>query len=249
MSSAHDEEVPMAKLTIGDKAQRVLKLLYGLRDRRVAEALALYGFTEADRDQGWVLLQSLAQGKLLAHASTMNPKLYEQLDDWENRWYPIASASLKARFPKAHAWLFLNLQQTSGLETVISVGTLVERIEKLADAAGDEGPKAKALLEQRGLNAATLNEAKALLAKVKVTAEPNALATAVTPEQQAQSEAALWAWYLEWSEIARVVIRDKRLLRELGFQPVKRAKTNDAQTEDDDEDDEDDATSPSIAAE
>jgi hypothetical protein len=78
----------MSRLTIGDKAQRVLKLLYGLRERRVAEALALYGFTEADRDQGWALLQSLAQGKLLAHTSKMDPKLYELLDNWENRWFP-----------------------------------------------------------------------------------------------------------------------------------------------------------------
>jgi hypothetical protein len=27
----------------------------------------------------------------------------------------------------------------------------------------------------------------------------------------------LWGWYLEWSAIARVAVRDRRLLRALGF--------------------------------
>jgi hypothetical protein len=29
--------------------------------------------------------------------------------------------------------------------------------------------------------------------------------------------AAVWAWYLEWSEVVRVVVKDPRLLRKLGF--------------------------------
>ena len=46
----------MAKLTIGQKAERVLELLMGLRHPRVASTLAAYGFTEADlksATSGW----------------------------------------------------------------------------------------------------------------------------------------------------------------------------------------------------
>ena len=36
-------------------------------------------------------------------------------------------------------------------------------------------------------------------------------------EQQAELETAMWAWYKEWSGIARAAIDDRRLLRSLGF--------------------------------
>ncbi len=39
-------------------------------------------------------------------------------------------------------------------------------------------------------------------------------------EQQAeldQAEAAMWGWYLEWSKIARIAIKQRVLLKELGF--------------------------------
>ena len=36
------------------------------------------------------------------------------------------------------------------------------------------------------------------------------------------AEKRLWSWYLEWSVIARAAIRDRRLLRSLGFLRVVR---------------------------
>jgi hypothetical protein len=38
----------MARLTLGQKADRVLKLLLGLRNARIAEALSAHGFTNED---------------------------------------------------------------------------------------------------------------------------------------------------------------------------------------------------------
>ena len=55
----------MAKLTIGQKAERVLELLMGLRHPRVASTLAAYGFTEADLNDGWNRLRTV-WGKRLA---------------------------------------------------------------------------------------------------------------------------------------------------------------------------------------
>ena len=82
-------------LSLGEKAQRVLRLLMGLRNPRVSLALAAYGFSEADLNEGWTLLQALGRGKLstIPFEST-NLNLIEQLDAWENQWFPIAMASL-----------------------------------------------------------------------------------------------------------------------------------------------------------
>jgi hypothetical protein len=39
----------------------------------------------------------------------------------------------------------------------------------------------------------------------------------IDPEEEAAAIGALWSWYLEWSGIARVAIKDRRVLRMLGF--------------------------------
>ena len=53
----------MAGLSLGQKAERVLKLLLGMQNRRVSTALAVSGFTDADAEEGWTLLRSLNRGK------------------------------------------------------------------------------------------------------------------------------------------------------------------------------------------
>jgi hypothetical protein len=100
----------MAKKRLSEKAERVLKLLLGLRHRRVASALAARGLGEEDLDEGFMLLRNvtrLALGTLPAPAS--NPSLLLDLDRWENEWFPVADASLARRHPKVHGRLFLNL--------------------------------------------------------------------------------------------------------------------------------------------
>jgi hypothetical protein len=38
-----------------------------------------------------------------------------------------------------------------------------------------------------------------------------------SPEEQTVAENAMWDWYLEWAQIARAIVHDWRLLRQLGF--------------------------------
>src|SRR4051812_38576713 len=114
-------------VSLGDKAQRSLRLLLGLRNPRVTASLARYGFTEADMNEGWTLLQALGRGKLsVTPIPSTNGETIQLLDEWENRWFPIASASLSRRFPAVHARVFLNLSQTEGPEVAVSVRTFVE---------------------------------------------------------------------------------------------------------------------------
>jgi hypothetical protein len=174
--------------------------------------------------EGWKRLQALTEGRLLQREpAKQDPALLRQLDEWENRWFPVASASIKTRFPDVHAQLFLNLSQTDGPAVVISVGTFVQRLEKLPTdpGLGARGAEARELLSARGLNAATVETAKRLLDALGTTAPAEPI-PAIDPAQQAAAEEAMWRWYLEWGEIARVAITDRKLLRELGFLNYKR---------------------------
>jgi hypothetical protein len=209
-------------LSLGDKAQRALRLLLGLRNPRVSSALAPYGFSEADINEGWTLLQALGRGKLSISAiPSTNVEAIQQLDQWENRWFPIAMASLARRYPAVHARLFLNLSQTDGPEVAVSVGTFLERYDELADPNGRygaEGPKAKELLQTRGLTAEVLDEARLLLeALARVAPSKTPPSADELKTDLARAEEQLWAWYLEWSQVARTAIRQRVLLRQLGF--------------------------------
>src|SRR5687767_8853991 len=147
----------MATITIGDKAARVLKLMMGLRNKRVAAAMAAHGFTAADQAEGWKLLQAVSDVKLgMTDPAPAQAGIVVKLDVWENRWFPIVSATLERRFPAVHAQVFNNIAQTSGLELLVTVRTLIDRIEAMGNGQGTFGPEgqaAKAMLESRGFTA------------------------------------------------------------------------------------------------
>ncbi len=81
---------------------------------------------------------------------------------------------------------------------------------------GQEGAQAIALLEQRGLNAGTIQVAKDLLSRL-ISIGPAQPAVEPDPEAHGKAEEAMWNWYLEWGEIARVAVGERRLLKEMGF--------------------------------
>jgi hypothetical protein len=199
----------MASLTVGQKAIRVLKLLLGLRHPLVATVLIAHGFDDAELEKGHRLLHNLTRGRLKfvpMHADSP-PVVF--LNEWENKWYPIAYATLLGNYPELHAIVFLNLVQTSGVEVVVSVGTLIERFAELPEDA-------RALLQKRGLTDEVIGQAKEQLARIeKIAKDPGK--TVVDTEADAAAEKALWTWYLEWSAIVRTTVKDRRALRILGY--------------------------------
>jgi hypothetical protein len=158
-------------------------------------------------------------------------------------WFPIAQAALDRRFPATSARFFLNLVQTEGPEVAITVRTFVDRYDELVAADqkyGAEGPKAQQLLNARGVTPVVVADAKAMLAALTQIAKPTE--TVSDTEQAAEleeAEAAMWAWYLEWSKIARIAIKQRLLLKELGFLASSRRGGSD--------DEEVDPTAPAAA--
>jgi hypothetical protein len=210
----------------GEKAERVLKFLFGLRNARVTAALARYGFTDDDRDEGWERLRTLGRGKIgVTGIDGSEIGVLQSLDAWENHWFPIAYTSLQVRHPAVHQLLFLNLSQTEGPEVAVSVGLLLERLEEMSDQDGPygaEGPKARQLLTKRGLTPAVLAEARGLISALGKSESKPARSFEEEQAYLERAEKAMWDWYLEWSQIARIAIKSRPLLRLLGFLKAER---------------------------
>lgn len=206
----------MARLTVGQKTRRMLGFLMGLGNREIARALQRYGFDQATLDEGWTLLRQTTAVQLDAPPfRQLTREQVARLDAWENQWFPIASAVLRRHHPEEHTAVFHNLRQTQGNEVVLSVGTLLARIEALP---GGEGSPVRATLARHGLTAAVLDEAYGLLGGVTQpppVEQPGAEDD--EPVVDPTAEAAMWSYYLQWSAIARSAISDRRLLRQLGF--------------------------------
>src|SRR5262245_59869166 len=76
----------MATLSVGQKAQKKLRFLMGLRHPVIAQIMASYGFTKADLDEGWSLLQRQSATSLdvLPARGVAGPEALAKLDAWEN---------------------------------------------------------------------------------------------------------------------------------------------------------------------
>lgn len=85
----------MAKLSIGEKAHRVLRFIMGLRTPGAVSALSKYGFTEADLRTGVERLNLVTQVRLRPEPVTQEPKLIASLDAFEGEWFSVAQAALK----------------------------------------------------------------------------------------------------------------------------------------------------------
>jgi hypothetical protein len=216
-------------LPIGEKAARVMKFLMGMRNPRISSAMTAFGFKDADLQEGWTLLNAVGRVKLDASTPGADTSTLEKLDAWENRWFPIAAATLERRFPAVHSELFKNLSQTEGPAVAISVRTFVERFDQMATGSGvygAAGAQAKAVLEARGLTASVLNDARGLLETIGKVATIDVAIAAQDPKALDKAEHDLWAWYLEWSQIARVAVTQRVLLKQMGFLTPRKAKAD-----------------------
>lgn len=222
----------MARLTVGQKAQRLLRFLMGLGNAANMRELQQYGFDQAALDEGWALLRQTSTSRLRVQRSAGPARdQIELLDAWENHWFPIASAVLLRHHPEVHARVFQNLGQTEGKEVVLSVSTLVERIDELT-TSGDTA--ALATLNKHGLGEEALGVARGLLVQVMQPPPVEPPPAAGAPVFVQATEDAMWSYYLQWSAIARRAIKDRRQLRELGFLRSSRNGADEDETPDGD---------------
>lgn len=242
----------MARLSLGQKADRITRFILALRHPVICDVMKQHGFTREDLREGNELVSRVAEARLAQPGSTLpaDPEIVIAVDAWENKWFPIIDATLTRHFPAIREAVFLNLAQTSGPEVVHTVRVLTDRIDALPKTKaegghGREGKQARDLLIKRGATPQVIAGVQSTLAMI---AQPMTSAeTPVVPlDDDGALEQAMWAWYLEWSAIARAAIKDRRLLRTLGFLQVDRSKGA-ADPGDDDTDVEGDEPSEPVA--
>jgi hypothetical protein len=142
--------------------------------------------------------------------------------------FRFADAMLTRHFPKVREEVFLNLSQTEGIQVIVSVGTFMKRLAAL-EAGNDEGRRAAERLRRYGLTQEVQAAAQAMLDRASTPAsEPSEPDLAAQREAAELAERNLWDWYLEWSRIARLVIHDRRQLRQLGFLSARSKSGDDA---------------------
>jgi len=97
----------------------------------------------------------------------------------------------------------------------VSVSTLLKRLDEIPETP--EGEAAKALLRARAFTPAVEAQAKDLLTQIGTIGRTVEDVVGPTEEEEAVLEKRLWSWYIVWSTIARSSIKDRRILRALGF--------------------------------
>ena len=173
----------MARLTTGEKAERVVGFIVGMRQPAAAAAMKRAGFTDEDLVQGLMLMAGITQGRL-SNSAAVDPDIVAQVEASENRWYPVIEAVLKSNFPDAHEAVFRNLPQTIGAEVIISVGMLLDRIAAQPD-------EVRALLAKRMVTSDMLADARAMVDTIRALPNTDHV---VQAEQDEKAVHALWAW-------------------------------------------------------
>jgi hypothetical protein len=208
----------MAKVTKNTKVLQTLRFLLGLRRPEAHSPLAPYGLTQQELEIAAQLVREATEPQLRKSSyDGVSPALLDELDVIDNQWFPIIKYVLTRHSQEIADWTLLNLAQTTGIDLIVSLSTLFSRVGALADGTspfGKQGVEAFHTLQARGLTDEVLAHIKQLLSSVT---QFNSNQPGFDEAAQEQAVDKLWAWYLEWSGIARTVIKNRTVLRRLGF--------------------------------
>lgn len=205
----------MAKLSFTAKSHRMVTFLLAMRNPSIFNAMGRFGMTQESLTEGWELLWDCGKvrGDRALEPDAIEPKIVAKIDAWENENFPVVDATLRRNFPEVHKRVFQNLSQTSGPAVVVGVKLFVDRILELEKASDKASKDARALLKARGITKAVVDEARMLLTEAGTPLENNGMTPAEDYALEfAAAEEAMWGWYLEWAQIARVAVKDGRHL-------------------------------------
>jgi len=172
--------------------------------------------------QGWDLLRK-SNGVRLLKARSSSLDRASHLAELQAAWFPVVDASLEASFPVAHERIFRNLVRGVGPDLYVSMQTLHDRVEDLFASTEPADAAASELLRSRGLTPETLGDIADAIARFQTLTAP---VDPLSQEEVEKAEKDLSDFCNEWSKITRSVIKDRRLLRAMGF--GRRARTKKA---------------------
>ena len=215
---------------------RALKFLGAVSTSRTIQAAFFHrGYSKATHDRGWELMLT-ASGYRRARAAILdNPAssgAIAELDAWDEPNFRVARAAMGDAFPGQAAHVFEGLEPSTGAGAIVSVKTLLDRLDDLENGEDRESTRevdhaALAKLAERGITPEVRAHLRGLITVALGAPEPaatNADTMVANEAEQRAAKRALWGWLNEWSEVARADIRRRDLLIQLGL--AKRKKRN-----------------------
>lgn len=196
----------------------------------IRAALFAAGYSNAEQTLGWQLLQK-ASGYVPGVGSITDDgaarKAIAELDAWDEPGFARVGAALKRLHPEQYAFVFAGLEPARGAGAVLSVATLLDRLDQLSAAPERKAARkadgaALATLESRGITAELRAQLRELIKTAQSAATPE-LALDPSAEERDAAMVELRAWYEDWSQTARAVITRKDYLVMLGLSRRRRS--------------------------
>jgi hypothetical protein len=227
-------DTPPSRQVLDEAPTRAIRLLKTLGTHlQIRAVLAARGYTHDDHREGWNLLHAAAgfdapaAAPGAALATTLDETVRSaitELDATDEPLLRILRASLGRRFPAQAAFVLDGVESAQGAGAILVVATLLDRLDALATDPARKKTRAADrealdLVTQRGYGPDRLKALRALVkqAQSSPAALPSAATAASDDPSRAAALVALYAWWKEWSEIARAVIRRRDHLILLGL--------------------------------
>jgi hypothetical protein len=221
-----------------EKALRFLRAMAIKAEIRIA--MFAYGYTEQEQAHGWQLLLD-ANGYTPTELPFSNDRVARaaiaEVDSWDESGFRRMQAALGRLHPEQAAFVFEGVSPGQGANAVVSVATVLERLDALEsspdrEASHDADRAALETLARRGIDKTERERLARLVVAAQGAGVPSAAeAQSQSAEQRTQALEALRAWYHDWSETARAVIRRRDYLVMLGLvkRRVRRPSTSDVE--------------------
>ena len=246
---AASDEVTPTTLSSDDWAflEKVNTFLFHIHAH--AARARLHGYDDEENELGKHLMEKAAgRDRPLSHwmaeathagqsgqFSAEQTRLLQEIDTFENDWFPILRNILQRAIPEEAQELFLAAffkdltQQPFGPGVLDSVPTLVDRFEELAKSDAPGAREAHTLGTKRGLTAKKIEHIRGLVVSARKAMPSSAPASSITPEQLAAAKkeqlAALQKlkrWYNDFATTFRGVFGTRVQIR-LGLTSMRRS--------------------------
>jgi hypothetical protein len=237
-SIAATSVISVSRQTLDQVPLRALTFLRAVgTDANIHGALARVGFTKNDIERGWALLRAVSNSPAAVQPTVHNPvaTAMEQVDLWIAPGFTRARAALRHLHPDQEAFVFHNLEVRHGGEAILQVGAFLDRCDALElgtdrKATHKADLAALATLEKRGLTKPERKRLRALVAVVESTAAPLPAENLTPVEERVDQLTQLYAWFQDWADTARTVIKRRDQLIRLGLGKRRSRKVVDEET-------------------
>jgi hypothetical protein len=235
-ASITDSTLDVTRETLEDTPSRVLPFLRAVGTSvPIRSILRAHGFTDAEQKLGWTLLHAVSGFTEDVKAETVDVKVRDAintLDAWDEDGFRIVRAALTRLHPAQMTFVLAGIGPSIGAGAVVGVKTLLQRLDALEKsperkATRKEDQAALETLAARGIHA----KERARLAELVHVAQsatemdaPDEAGKAAREEIYLKALGALRVWYVDWSEMARSVVKRRDYLIRLGLAKRKAAK-------------------------